>query len=153
MGYDMELVDLQEQQTAVVRGHVAFDGIADFLSGAFGEVTQALQSQSVSTAGPPFAQYAVRSDGFDIEAGFPTATSVAPTGRVTPGVLPAGRTARTLHHGAYSDVVAAYDALGAWLPEDGYRPSGAPWESYLDAPDVPQPRTMVYMPCVAVRHG
>ena len=31
MGYDMELVDLQEQQTAVVRGHVTFEGIADFL--------------------------------------------------------------------------------------------------------------------------
>ena len=83
----------------------------------------------------------------------PTSARVEPTGRVAAGVLPGGRTARTLHHGAYSDVAAAYDALSIWLTDDGYRPSGAPWESYLDGPDVAEPRTMVYLPCVAIRHG
>jgi effector-binding domain-containing protein len=153
MGYDMELVDLQEQRTAVVRGHVPYAGIAEFLGAAFGEVAEALKEQAVGTAGPPFAQYAMRSDGFDIEAGFPTSGTVEPSGRVTPGVLPGGRTARTLHRGPYSEVAAAYDALAAWLTDDGYRPDGAPWESYLDEPDVAEPRTMVYLPCVAVRHG
>ena len=153
MGYDMELVDLQEQRTAVVRGHVPYAGIAEFLGAAFGEVAEALESQAVGTAGPPFAQYAVRSDGFEIEAGFPTSAPIEPTGRVRAGVLPGGRVARTLHQGPYSEVAAAYDALGAWLADDGYRPAGAPWESYLDGPDVAQPRTMVYFPCVATRHG
>jgi effector-binding domain-containing protein len=153
MGYDVELVDLQEQSTAVVRGHVTFEGVADFLRDAFGEVAQALESQGIRTAGPPFAQYAVRSDGFDVEAGFPAGAPVEPSGGVAPGVLPGGRTARTLHQGAYSEVPAAYDALATWATDDGYRPSGAPWESYLDGPDVPEPRTMVYLPCVAIRHG
>ena len=153
MGYDVELVDLQEQRTAVVRGHVTFEGIPDFLSAAFGEVGQALAGQGLRSAGPPFAQYAVRSDGFDVEAGFPTSAAVEPSGGVTPGELPGGRAARTLHRGPYSEVPAAYDALATWATDDGYRPSGAPWESYLDAPDVPEPRTMVYLPCVAIRHG
>ena len=151
MGYDVELVDLQEQSTAVARGHVTLEGIADFLGAAFGEV--ALASQGVRTAGPPFAQYAVRSDGFEVEAGFPTVAAVEPTGGVTPGVLPGGRTARTLHHGPFDQGAAAYDALATWVTDDGYRPSGPPWESYLDGPDVPEPRTMVYLPCVAIRHG
>ena len=153
MGYEMELVDLQEQQTAIVRGHVPFLDIADFLAGAFGEVAEAVAQQDAGPAGPPFAQFAMRSDGFDIEAGFPTSTPVEPTGRVIAGTLPGGRTARTLHRGPYSEVAAAYDALAAWVTDDGYRPSGAPWESYLDEPDVPEPRTMVYLPCVAIRHG
>ena len=153
MGYEVELVDLQEQQTAVVRGHVTLDDVADFLGGAFEEVVRTLGSQGSAPAGPPFAQYAVRSDGFDVEAGFPTRSPVEPTGRVTPGDLPGGQVARTLHHGAYGEVAAAYDALGAWLTDNGYRPAGAPWESYLDGPDVAEPRTIVYFPCVAIRHS
>jgi effector-binding domain-containing protein len=153
MGYDVELVDLQEQRTAVVHGHVLYEDIAEFLNGAFHEVAEALAQQDAGPAGPPFAQYAVRSDGFDVEAGFPTSAPVEPVGRVVPSLLPGGRAARTVHRGAYSEVAAAYDALAAWVTDDGYRPDGAPWECYLDEPDVPDRRTMVYLPCVAIRHG
>jgi hypothetical protein len=29
----------------------------------------------------------------------------------------------------------------------GHRPTGAPWETYLDGPEVPEPRTTVAWPC------
>ena len=50
-------------------------------------------------------------------------------------------------------VRASMEAATVLALDDGYRPSGAPWESYLDEPDVSEPRTMVYLPCVAIRHG
>ncbi len=166
MDYEVELVDLQEQRTAVVRGHATLDGIADFLGGAFGVVSRALDEHATGPAGPPFAQYATATDGFDVEAGFPVGGRVGgladgpvegtvegAADGVVAGELPGGRAARTLHRGSYAGVAAAYDALGGWLTENGYRPAGAPWESYLDGPDVDEPRTIVYLPCVAIRRG
>ena len=162
MDYEVELVDLQEQRTAVVRGHATYDRIADFLGGAFGAVSRALDERATRPAGPPFAQYAAATDGFDVEAGFPVGSLadgpaegaiVGGDDGVVAGELPGGRAARTLHRGSYAEVGAAYDAVGGWLTDNGYRPAGAPWECYLDGPDVDEPRTVVYLPCVAIRQG
>jgi effector-binding domain-containing protein len=56
--------------------------------------------------------------------------------------------ARTVHRGAYDELGLTYEALEKWVVENGYRVTGAPWESYLDEPDVAEPRTEVYLPCV-----
>jgi hypothetical protein len=42
---------------------------------------------------------------------------------------------------------AGYIAVRQWLEAQDLAPSGDPWESYLDGPDVPQPRTVVSAPC------
>lgn len=81
------------------------------------------------------------------EIGFPCSGAVEPSGRVEPSDLPAGPTARTTHVGPYEGVGAAYEAAIAWLAGQGYEVSGAPWECYLDGPEVPEPRTEVLVPC------
>ena len=58
--------------------------------------------------------------------------------------------ATTVHTGSYDGVVEAYRAVEEWLEIEGYRVTGAPWEFYLDAPDVPEPRTEVNFPCVRI---
>jgi effector-binding domain-containing protein len=148
MSYDIDLVDLQEQHAAAVRGHVASDGIAAFLGEAFGEVARVTGQQGLRIAGAPFGRYRPTGDGaMDVEAGFPVHGSVTAAGRVEPVTLPGGRMARTLHVGDYAAVGAAYEAVQAWLVENGYVGAGEPWESYLDGPDVPKPRTEVVFPC------
>ena len=47
--------------------------------------------------------------------------------------------ARTVHTRRYAGVGAAYGAILDWLTELGYVADGVPWESYLDAPEVPEP--------------
>ena len=141
----MTLAELPEQQIAVVRAHVPFDGVATFLGGAFGEVAEALARAGEEPAGVPVARYRVTADGFDAEAGFPVRHPVTPTGRVESSVLAGGSAARVMHRGAYADVGAAYEAALRWIDANGMQTAGDPWESYLDEPGIPDQRTEVVM--------
>lgn len=150
MRYETQFVDLQAQPSGVVRGHAAHEGISDFLGGAFGEVIAALDEQGLHPTGAPFGSYVPAEDGgWDIEAGFPSSDVVKPSGRVVASELPGGRAARTLHVGSYAAVGAAYEAAMSWLTEEGYVMVGAPWECYLDGPEVAEPRTEVFIPCTS----
>ena len=154
MSYEVRLVDLQEQPAAAVHGHVAHDGIADFLGSVFGEVVGTAEQQGVGVAGAPFARYRPADDGgWDIEAGFPVTGAVSASGRVEPVTLPGGRVARTMHVGAYEKLGDAYKATSDWITDNGYVATGEPWELYLDGPEVPEPRTEVFFPCAESHHS
>jgi uncharacterized protein (DUF302 family)/effector-binding domain-containing protein len=60
--------------------------------------------------------------------------------------------ARTVHHGDYTGIGAAHEALAEWIFTHGYRSAGPPTETYLAGPDtVPDPtdyRTEVSIPVV-----
>lgn len=148
MRYETQFVDLQPQHVALVRGHVRVDEMKEFLGGAFGEVITVLDKQGLHPTGAPFGRYNVREDRtFDAEVGFPCNDVVKPEGRVEACELPGGRVARTMHVGSYDGVGAAYEAAIGWLTEEGYVVHGIPWECYLDGPEVPEPRTEVFIPC------
>jgi effector-binding domain-containing protein len=147
MTYEVELVQLQPQVSAVVRAHVSVEDIPDFLGDAFEEVLRTLSAQGLAVAGPPFGRYVPVGDGFDVQAGFPSTGVVVPAGRVVAGELPGGPAARVLHTGDYEAVAAAYKAASEWALAHGHAATGPPWECYLDEPDVAAPRTVVYLPC------
>jgi effector-binding domain-containing protein len=150
MSRDVELRTLPPQPVAVVRADVALEDLPAFLGGAFEEVATTLGRQGLAPAGPPFGRYLPRSDGsFEVEAGFPVERPVTGTGRVKPAELPGGTVATTLYQGPYDGVSEAYATATEWVGAHGYRPIGQPWECYLDEPDVPQPRTEVFVPCIA----
>jgi effector-binding domain-containing protein len=149
---EIELVDLQEQPAAVVRGHVKVSGIREFLGAAFGEVLELVTRQQVGLAGAPFGRYQPTKDGgFDVEAGFPVHGEVRPEGRVVGTSLPGGRAGRILHVGSYDTVAGSYGTLTDWLIDNGYVVAGTPWECYLDGPEVPEPRTEIFVPCHEAR--
>ncbi len=138
---------LEAQTVAVVRAHVDVDGIPAFLARAFGEVIDVLAAQHLEVAGPPFARYGMSDRGFDVEAGFPSTAPVEPTGRVEAGELAGGPAIVILHRGPYDDVAMDYRAGQEWLAANRWTTTGAPWEVYLDGPEVAEPRTVIYMPC------
>ena len=147
MTYDVQLVELQAQPTAVVCGSEPVEGIVAFLGRAYGEVMRVIGSQGAAPSGMPFARYRLGDGVFEIEAGFPVSAPVSGEGDVEAGELPAGTAAQTLHVGSYDTVDQAYEAVEAWLAANGWQPTGAPWEQYLDEPTVAQPRTLVTFPC------
>jgi effector-binding domain-containing protein len=55
-----------------------------------------------------------------------------------------------MHGGPYDQLSETYAALERWIEANGYRVSGAPWESYITDPaDHPDPadwRTEVFWP-------
>jgi effector-binding domain-containing protein len=146
MTYDVHLAEVPTRPSAVVRAHVRTEDIADFVGAAFAEVMTVLEGQRLAPVGPPFSRYTVGEDGFEVESGFPTSGVVAATGRVVPSELPGGTIATTLHTGSYDGVGAAYAAAESWLAEHRMVAAGAPWESYLDGPEVAEPRTEVSVP-------
>jgi effector-binding domain-containing protein len=145
MDYQIEIVEVTQLDTAVVREHVAHDGVGEFLGRAFGEVLGAVGAADI--AGPPFARYVMTDEGWEIEGGFPVHARVAGSGRVEPSSLPGGMVASTVHVGSYMELGQAYAAIEAWLAKNGYLATGAPWEAYLDEPTVDAPRTLVVSPC------
>lgn len=147
MTYTVAFADLQPQPVAVVRGRVDTAGLPGFLEAAFTDVATAATAQGVPVVGAPFGRYVPLEDGWEVTAGFPVSRTLRASGRVTSDVLPSGRVAHTMHIGAYDRVGAAYDAAREYVIDNGHEPSDTPWECYLDGPDVPEPRTEVFMPC------
>lgn len=136
-----------EQQVAVVCGRMTTEQLPGFLGGAFGEVMATVAAQGRHVAGMPFGRYVPVGDGtFDVEAGFPVDAPVVAQGRVAPSTLPGGPAVSVVHRGSYDTVAAAYELLLRSVSEAGAEPAGAPWESYLDEPGVPEPRTEVVLP-------
>jgi effector-binding domain-containing protein len=142
----IESVELPPQPVAVVRGHVSPADLPEFLGRAFEESLTVLIGQGYAPAGPPFARFRPRGDGFDVEAGFPASGGVSASGRVIGAELPGGKAAQVLYRGPYDEVTEAYEAGEKWLAKHRFSASGPPWESYLDEPDVTEPRTLVHFP-------
>ncbi len=144
MEYEITLAEAPEVDVAVVRGRVDHEGIPAFVGQAFGEVLAVVGEEAV--CGPPFSRYAMLPGAWDIRSGFPVSASIEPEGSVEPDSLPGGPLVSTLHVGPYQELGMAYDALESWIASHGFAPAGDPWESYLDGPEVPEPRTLISWP-------
>jgi len=73
---------------------------------------------------------------FDFEICVPVKKPVAPTGRVKPGRVTAGRrVARTVYHGGYEGLGAAWAELRAWIDSQGLKPADDLWEVYAAGPE------------------
>ncbi len=145
-----EIVELDAQAAAVVRGKVPMDELPDFFGRAFGAVMGLLQAQSVSPTGPAFGFYpSMPGDVVEVCAGFPVAVRLEPAGEVEPMELPAGRAVTTTHVGPYDTLEQTYHELLAWMAEQGLTPAKAMWESYLSDPGLEPPeewRTEIVWP-------
>lgn len=147
MNDEISTVELPEQHVVVVRGRTAHDGIPDFLGPAFSAAAAAAEKAGVPVAGPPFARYRDEDGEWAVEAGFPVDSPVPPGDGVEPSVLPGGHAVQLVHVGSYATLPEAWRVLEEWVIDNGYAPSAVPWETYLDEPGVPQPRTLIVMPC------
>ena len=148
MGYEVELVEVDARPAAVVRGHVDWDRLGDFLGPAFGQVVAVADKQGRRICGAPFVRYRESADGqWDFEAGFPLSGRITARGQVEPTALQGGTVATTVHVGDYRGVCAAYGAAAQWICAHGYAVSGDAWECYLDGPRTAAPRTEVFIPC------
>lgn len=109
------------QHYAGIRMTVAMGGISGAVDEAFPELFGWLGANGIAPGGPPFIRFLVIDMAADLELDFgvPVAAPVTGSGRVKPGVLPAGKYAVLRHTGDYEGLFAANAALQDWAREHG----------------------------------
>ncbi len=114
-----------EQPYVAIGERVTMTTMVPTLPDASAVVDDWLRDQSIDAAGPPFWRYLVidMERGLVVEVGSPTESVVdsAGTGRITSGVLPAGRYATVIHTGHPDSLVDATAALLNWAASQGER--------------------------------
>jgi effector-binding domain-containing protein len=153
-----KLEDRSAQHYMGIRTQAPMTELKQVIPQLLGEVFGWLDKRGVAWAGPPFARFhVIDMEGImDIEMGVPVAGALAGDGRVSPGVLPAGRYASLIYTGnenAFKGNKALLDwgakqglVWDRWDDENGDA-FGSRYESYLtnpaDEPDEAQWETEV----------
>lgn len=135
MTYDVQLKEIEKRPTVVVRGETKPDKIGETYAELLAQVSAYLSAKGVEPAGPPFGRFFdYTKEHVDMEAGFPVVSPLDGDGRVQAGELPAGKVAVTWHVGPYTTLSKAYEAVSAWMAEQGLESAGASWEVYWADP-------------------
>lgn len=147
----IERRELGPQPILKVRAKAARHELADAIGQGVGKVYMHVQSAGVPLAGHPFTRYLSAGPGLmEIEVGFRVGDGAAGGGGIEADELPAGPAVVAMHAGPYDQLAETYAALERWMEQNGQRPGGAPWESYVTDPaDHPDPadwRTEVFWP-------
>jgi effector-binding domain-containing protein len=130
-----ELTNVTETPTAVIRGVVPMNELANFFDRSFTTLATVAVDQNVAIAGPAYALYhAVPTDTADLEVGFPVSGPIEPTDGVEAGSLPAGRVARAIHQGGYDQLGSSWGQLEQWIRDQGLEPTTPLWEVYVTEP-------------------
>ena len=129
------ITQTREQLTAMVHITVPRAEIQKVMGPGIEEVKAAIAAQGIATAGPWLTHHLTMDPKvFDFEVCVPVKSPVSAAGRVKPGRLPAGKVARTVYHGPYEGLGAAWSEFGEWIKAKGLRPADDLWEVYTVDP-------------------
>jgi effector-binding domain-containing protein len=156
------ITETQSQAAAVVHLVIPRHRMCVEMPPAIDEILAVLTAQGLKPQGPLFVHHLKQSaNDFDFEVGFPVEAPVAPSGRVKAGELPAAKVARTIYHGDYEGLYAAWDEFGkrlqseGILAREGLTSAATLWEVYVVGPqsssDPRQWQTELNLPLVTRR--
>lgn len=132
-----ELVELEPQPAAAMRGEVTQPEMPDFFGNAYHRVMEAVTAAGVSVVGPPFGYYpSMPTETITIEAGFPVSGSINETDDVHNLELPGGTAIVATHIGPFETMEGTYDRLMEWAQTNGHTLAEGMWEQYLTDPAV-----------------
>ncbi len=135
MTYKCELVDQTAHPTLSIRTTTSIKELPQELGKAYGAIGQYMGELGEQPAGAPYAAYFTFSmESMDIEIGFPVGGSLPGIGEIQSGEIPAGKIAQTIYTGPYNKIEPAYNALTAFVEQQGYEATGVAYEFYLNDP-------------------
>jgi effector-binding domain-containing protein len=124
------------QLTASLHLVVRREEIRNVMEPGLREVREAITAQDIAVAGPWFTHhFRMEPVIFDFEICVPVATPFTTTDRVEAGQWPATTIARTIFHGDYGGLGAAWGEFDAWIAGRGYTPRPDLWERYVVGPE------------------
>ncbi len=139
---------------AMLRLKVTWPEMRHVMRPGLAEVMAALAAQGVTATGPWLNRhFRMPTDTLDFAICVPVASPVLPVGRVEPGTLPATAAARTVMHGDYVGLGAAWGELRDWIAGQGHTAGPEFRECYTAGPEMyPNPadwRTELTWPLAA----
>ncbi len=121
---------------AVIHLTVPRAEIQKVMGPGIGEVLATVAAQGIKPAGAWFTHhFKLDPNAFDFEVGVPVATPVKAAGRVKPGERPVLKVARTVYHGGYEGLAAAWGEFMRWIAASGHTPAADLWECYVAGPE------------------
>jgi effector-binding domain-containing protein len=131
-----EIVDLPARPIAVIHVTVPRSEIRQVMGPGLLELRSEVEAQGVETVGPWFTHhFRIEPTVFDFEIGHEVASRVAAAGRMSPSEQPAMRAARTVYHGEYEGLGAAWGGFDAWIRSQELDPAEDLWETYEVGPE------------------
>ena len=132
----LRIVATEPQQVAMVRLCVPWTEMRHVIGPGLTEVRDAVAAQGIATAGPWLTHhFRMPTDTLDFAICVPVAAAVAAMGRVEPGQLPAANVVRTVMHGDYAGLAAAWGELRDWIAATGHTTRAGFWECYTIGPE------------------
>lgn len=135
MTYECEIINQPSQPTLSIRTTTSIKELPNELGKAYGAIGQYLAELGEQPTGAPYAAYFTFSmESMEIEIGFPVAGPLSGKDQIESGEIPAGKVAQCLYTGPYNKIEPAYNALTAFVEEQGYESTGVAYEFYLNDP-------------------
>jgi effector-binding domain-containing protein len=131
-----QLLKTVEQEIAFIPITITRDQVQEVMGPGYQELMDALSEQGVEPAGP-WLNHHLRMDpeNFDFRLSVPISSPILPSGRVEVGLLPAVTVARTIYHGPYDGLPAAWGELDQWILSQGLEKRFDFWECYVQGPE------------------
>jgi effector-binding domain-containing protein len=150
-GLDVVSVQLNAVPVLLTSEVAAPDGIAKAYTDGFSRIGKFMAKNKLTQSGPPFSIDAAQAPGsYSFEAGIPVDRGdAAAADEIRIDRSYAGKALKTVHTGAYAQMLATHDKLLAYLSAHGYARNGAVFYRFVDDPgDTPEPQlhTEIYAP-------
>lgn len=134
-----EITQSDARQTAIIPLTIPRREMQSAMGPGITELMTTIATQGIAPDGPWFSRHLkMDPETFDFEISVPVAEPVVAAGRVVPSELPARRVARTVYHGGYEGLGAAWGELDAWVATNGHTPAADLWECYVVGPESSQ---------------
>jgi len=136
--YEIKERDVPEQKLVTIQRHVTADKLPTFIPETHKILFAHLEASGAPVTGAPLVIYHGMVSGDStgpVEVAVPTSGPVEPAGEIAVRLEPAHHEAyTTLTKGqvAFPHIMQAYDAVGAWLRENGKTETASPREVYFD---------------------
>jgi effector-binding domain-containing protein len=143
MPYEVTVKQVPPQHVAEVRRHTVVEELGTVVGEAFRTLRTSIGRAGAAPAGPPFIVYDrvdLPKHRAEIEVCVPVGYRYLGDDDVEVNEIPGAAVASTIHHGPYSEVGPAYEALNGWIRDHYLVIDGPPREVYLaDPEETPDP--------------
>ena len=135
MSVKCEKVQKAERHALVVRTRTPVEKLPQAIGGSYQKIGTLMGKHGEQPIDIPYvAYYNMDMQDLDVEIGFIVGRPLEGEGDVKAVIYPAGAVASTIHKGSYESMGPTYEALNAWIKEQGDEPTGVVFEYYLNDP-------------------